>query len=496
MGLIFKDESSASTPKTARVWSVVFSLIIGFFVLVALLALLLLAHDEIVSQFRMPRKFAMGLLSAAIVSGGLVLLMIGIKQKKDAIRAIAAKSESNEKPWLKRPEWISGRITSSLRKPILLLWIIVLFWCGASLVILSLIILSQLQTNNHALLISAASIVMLIIIAALVFAWWTTAAWRQFRQSIFITAATPVAAGGALQGQIQVPGKVLPSHGWHLALSCVQRKTSGPTNNLRTTEKTLWRDEKWLRCDLLQKNAAGVTLPVFFQVPADKPDSTPEKGDGIHWKLEAWAQLAGPNFEATFEVPVFKLPEPAGTSDDPTLPYQISLDEIRKQIHSKIQVDVLPTGQEFIFPSGRTPGFAMGATIICLVWTGIVALLILKHAPPLLPLVFGAIDLLMLYFVGDLWLRRSHIAIADDAIKIETAWASFRQHHSLKISEAAGFFAEAGTPVGHSTYYDLKLRMRDGKEWLLAKNLGHKPEADWLARQMTAAAKSAPAKSV
>jgi hypothetical protein len=276
-----------------------------------------------------------------------------------------------------------------------------------------------------------------------------------------------------------------------VALSCVQRKTSGPTNNLKTTEKTLWRDEKWLKAALPQTQAGLMSLPVYFQLPSDKPESTTGKGDGVHWKLEAWAQVAGPNFDAAFEVPVFKVPEMPEAAEDPTLPYQVSLDEIRKQIDSQIRIVESAEAREFIFPSGRTPGFAMGAAALCAVWTLIVIVLFLKHAPPLVPLIFGAMDLLMLIFVLDLWFRRSHVVIAAGTIKIETAWPVFKQEQSVKVSDAAGFYAEAGTPVGHTTYYDLKLRARDGKEWVLAKNLGHKPEAEWLARQLTAAAKNA-----
>ena len=106
-------------------------------------------------------------------------------------------------------------------------------------------------------------------------------------------------------------------------------------------------------------NATGI--PVYFKLPADQPESTTGNGDGIHWRLEASAKLRGPNFHATFDVPVFKLPETPALADDPTAPYQMSLDEVRQQIHSKIQVNDLPDGgKEFIFPAARNPGFAAG----------------------------------------------------------------------------------------------------------------------------------------
>jgi hypothetical protein len=52
------------------------------------------------------------------------------------------------------------------------------------------------------------------------------------------------------------------------------------------------------------------------------------------------------------------------------------------------------------------------------------------------------------------------------------------------------FIADVGATAGHSAYFDLKVRARDGREFTLAKNLNNKPEADWLARQLATATKS------
>jgi hypothetical protein len=274
-------------------------------------------------------------------------------------------------------------------------------------------------------------------------------------------------------------------------LSCLRRTTSGSGNNRSTTEKILWQDEKWLRADLPQTDANATGVPVYFKLPDNLPESTTRAGDGIHWRLEASAKLRGPNFHAAFEVPVFQLPGPREISDDPTMQYQMSLDEVRKQVHSKIQVNDLPDGgKEFIFPAARNPGFASGATVFCLIWTGIVALLVWKHAPFLFPFVFGVLDLLMIAFSFDLWFRRSRIAVAAGELKIETARLVFKTQRALKIADAASFTADVGATAGHSAYFDLKVRARDGREITLAKNLNNKPEADWLARQLAMAAKS------
>lgn len=488
MGLIFKDTNAPVDPKTERLWTVFFYVIIGIIALIGVLALVLFAHDEIGSGFRMPRQMAMGLLSAVAVCGGLIALLFGVRAKKEAIKLSAAMRESDEHPWLKRKDWAAGRITPASRKASVILWIFVFFWCAASVAISIAVVPGQLQQGNRTVLV--ALIFPVIGLALFVFAWRTTRAWRRFGQSIFEMSGVPAPLGGALQGQIQFRGKSQPAHGWHVALTCLRRTITGPTNNLRTIEKVVWRDEKWLRSDLPQKDSNATSIPVFFQLPADKPESTVTHGDGTHWRLEAWAQLSGPNFETAFEVPVFKLPETPAPVEDPTIPYQVSLDEIRKQIHSQTRVVDLPDRKEFIFPAGRNPGFVIGAAIFCLIWTLIVALLVLKHAPLPFPLIFGAIDLLMLYFVGDLWFRHNRVTISATTITAETGWLTYKKENSLKTSGAVTFLAESGAVVGHTAYYDLKLRTRDGMEWTLAKNLSHKPEADWLARQMTAAAKN------
>jgi hypothetical protein len=484
MGLIFKDESSASADsKTARKRAIILASPFG---LIGIFALVLFLHDGLAGGLDRHKGFT--LLGAMAASIGFVMLIFGINAKKVAMSA-ASKAELDERPWLQRADWSTGRIVPSSQQAGMLLWIFVFFWCIVSGLISLAVVPQQLHQGNRAALI--ALIFPVIGLALFFFAWRTTSAWRRFGRSVFTMPTVPAPPGGTLEGQIEFPGKSQPKHGWHVALTCIRRSVSGPVNNLRITEKMLWRDEKWLRSDLPRKNANVTTIPVHFQLPTDKPESTPESGEGTHWKLEAWAQFPGPDYNMIFEVPVFKTAEAPKVSEDTTLSYQVSLDEIRKQIHSQIHVAALGNGKEFIFPHARNPGFAMGATAVCFIWTIIVALLLLKHAPPLLPSIFGVIDLLMLYFVADLWFRRSHVMISDGTIKIQTGWLGLKQQRSLKISDAASFMAESGAVVGHTAYYDLKLRAKDGKDWTLAKNLGHKPEADWLAREMTTAARAA-----
>jgi hypothetical protein len=485
MGLIFKDtDNKPVDPKAARMRAILFSLPFAF---MGIFALVLLLHDGL--NGGLDRQHAMGLLSAAVVCGGLIALIFGITAKKQALKTGVATTD-DETPWLKRKDWADGRIASSSRKAVLLLWIFVTFWCAASAVISLAVVPQQLHQGNNAALI--ALIFPVIGLAIIFFALNTTRAWRKFGGAIFEMAAVPAASGGALAGEIQVETKLQPRHGWYLRLSCIRLATTGAANNRHASEKILWQDEKWLRADLPQIAWNATGIPVFFKLPDNLPESTVSPGDGIHWKLEASAELRGSNFHAAFEVPVFKSAEAPASSDDPTAQYQMSLDEIRQQIRSRIQVNDLPDGgREFIFPAARNPGFASGASIVCLIWTGIIVLLILKRAPFPFVFVFGAIDLLMAAFVFDLWFRRSRVLANSEGVTVQRAWLAFKKEQRLPTSEINSINSDVGATAGHAVYHDLKIRARDGREIVLAKNLNSKPEADWLVRQMIAALKPA-----
>src|SRR5580704_5575811 len=127
MGLIFKDaDNKPVDPKAARTRTILFSLP---FALMGIFALVLLLHDGL--HGGLDRQHAMGLLSAAIVCGGLIAFIFGISAKKQAMQTDIANTPE-DKPCLARKEWTGGRIATSTRRAVGVLWTVVIFWCLAS----------------------------------------------------------------------------------------------------------------------------------------------------------------------------------------------------------------------------------------------------------------------------------------------------------------------------------------------------------------------------
>jgi hypothetical protein len=309
--------------------------------------------------------------------------------------------------------------------------------------------------------------------------------------------SSPIAPGTLLAGEVRVPRRLQPEHAFYLRLSCMRRSTAMRGKTLVTTEKILWQEEKWFRPNLPQSEPGATRLPVFFNLPADLPESAGTSSDGIQWSLQVHAKVNGPDFHGVFDVPVFKTVEiPAEvspammTEPDQSLPHQLTLDEVRKEIRSPIVVVESPGGREFIFPAGRTPVFAAGATALWSIWTGAVLLMVVKHAPLLFPLIFAALDLLMSIFMFDLWLRRTRVLVTPAQLSIQTSWLTYTKETVIPVAQISSLKADIGATAVHAAYYDLKIKTRAGKEYIAAKNLSHKPEADWLLRQMAAVLKS------
>jgi hypothetical protein len=75
-------------------------------------------------------------------------------------------------------------------------------------------------------------------------------------------------------------------------------------------------------------------------------------------------------------------------------------------------------------------------------------------------------------------------------LKVARGWFGFSKEQVIPAGQVGSIVADIGATAGHALYYDLKVHSPGGKEFVLAKNLKHRPEADWLAGQMRAAMKA------
>jgi hypothetical protein len=312
MSWFFNTESSSPPdPKALRTRALLLSLP---FALMGLFALVLLLHDGLGGGLSKPK--AIQLLSVILVGIGFPILVFGILAKKNALNAAKIKSPppaSADKPWLQRADWAAGRIKASGLADAKSSLVMGFALCAIGALIAGLVIPREVKAGNYtallALIFPLAGAVFLSAVVRKVLAH------QHYGDCFFQMSATPGALGGTLEGLIQTGVRLKLEHGLRLKLCCIRCTGSGRNQ----AEKILWQDEQILKNeDGLPETGPGRNgIPVCFQLPGDQPESSARNPEAILWRLEAKAKMAGPAFDAKFDVPVFKVPGPTVPANIP-----------------------------------------------------------------------------------------------------------------------------------------------------------------------------------
>jgi hypothetical protein len=129
-----------------------------------------------------------------------------------------------------------------------------------------------------------------------------TLGYRKFGSTYLQLATLPGAIGGRLAGRVETRMTKIPPDGCFVTFSSFRRVKRGKN----TSEVTLWQDAFAVSRQSMGRGASGVFIPIEFRIPADCEPSTIETARSpVIWRLTAFADLPGVDFETSFEVPVF-----------------------------------------------------------------------------------------------------------------------------------------------------------------------------------------------
>ena len=284
-----------------------------------------------------------------------------------------------------------------------------------------------------------------------------------------------------------------------LKLTCLNRTISRHGDDRDERESILWREEAEIDSTGMAFGAAGASIPVRFDIPADALETTAVgKGAGILWVLTAEAALPGVNLREDFDVPVRR--SGSGGSEDPQPRTEdpqprttghaagavISPDDLAQ---TGITVEPSADGTRFSFAPGRNVSFAIGVTAFTVVWTGALWLQWYLGFPWIFPILTGLIDLLLLYVVIDLWLGTTVVVAGNGTLRVRHAVLGAGGSRTLAAAEIASIDLHItmqtqgryGTP-----YYAVRARLTSGRKVSLGDGIGHKRHAEWLAARMRA----------
>ncbi len=284
----------------------------------------------------------------------------------------------------------------------------------------------------------------------------------------------PIPLGSTLRGEIDVRMHELPRSGFALRLACVRRTVTGSGKNRSVHESILWQDEQTVAHGAMP-GPNGLRVPFRFDIPFDgEPASLVDPSDLVLWKLTASAEVPGIDYEATFELPVFRV--------------EGAQDELAPRVHSPMAWQPPPEITIAANTIVIRPPYGISAfvvpTIFFAIFFGALAL-IRKIGAPLFAIVFfGAVAAFIALVILDLLLGRTTLAADRMTLTSRRTWLGLGRHHAIPAAEIERFEPVLGTTIGNTAYHDVRVVLRSGRTRRVAKYIRTRRDAEMLGERL------------
>jgi hypothetical protein len=426
---------------------------------------------------------AFQMLFAVVFGGvGIGLMVGGFRGKRTARQAEKLAAANPGQPWLWKKEWAGGVLRSGGKAEMLVAVFFALFWNAVSWPIL-FVIPRELEKGNKAVLL--ALLFPMAGVGLLVWAVRATIRWIKFGTSTFQMAAVPGVIGGRVAGVVRVPRSVQPEEGFRVVLSCINRVTTGSGKSRNTSERALWQDEQMVVGEMLRSDPSSVMVPVLFHAPHGQPETTISGGNNeVLWRLEVRADIPGVDFVASFEVPVFTTPESSPDFKlDPALlrSHAVKIEPERVLAEERVVLErQSPHSLVVVFPRAARPAQALGATLFFAAWTAGVYFMATMGAPLAFPLLFGLIDLAILYGVLDAWFGGARIAVESGTLFAAGGMFGQRGQAAIPAAEVESVGVTA-IGQGNNVQHEVVVRKRDGSSRKVGRPMARRSAAQAVA---------------
>jgi len=275
---------------------------------------------------------------------------------------------ADKQPWLDHKNWANNNIASDARKAHWILWGFAIFW---NLVTLPLYFqLDDLwQKTQREPLTALALLFPLAGLGLIAAAIQATRQKRVFGETPLIMDPFPGSLGGHVGGAIETRIPFDDKRNFSVGLSCVHSYMSGSGKNRSRSESIRWHSDGI--CET-RSTGHGTKLTFRFTVPGGLPASDINRGGNYHlWRLRVSADLEGPDFDRSYQIPVFDTGTQLSAIEQGTESHPATVDAAMEGIETV--ADILPVagGIEARFPAMLRPAQGIFALIFGLSFTGI-----------------------------------------------------------------------------------------------------------------------------
>ncbi len=443
----------------------------------------------------MPPEFAAIFMLA---SGGFGIAMIAAARfgKRRFTQELEQRQRNPEQPWLWRLDWANGRVDTRQRAGVAAIAVFAFLWNAIAAPILFVLPDELAQGNTPALIGLAFPLVGVVLIIVAVRMWLRS---RKYRGTHLELGRVPIPPGARFEATLHARFDGGPPERVVMRISCVRRRVTGSGKNHSVREDIVWQDERDMGGEEVGLNFGAAAVPVAFDIPEAAPSVTPDSGDDrIVWRLDIDAEAPGIDLSESFELPVFATGELSTRVDRADLDAAITrlaVDDGGAPPTPPSEPTVIirmadPVGTEFVSAPGRHRAPLLPALLFLAIWFGFVALMVGLGAPLVLPVLFGAIGLVVVLVVVDLAFSTTRTLVTADGVTVTTRVLGLARTRHVPLGDVGVVTVKVGTSQNRSAtqaaraWHDVViLRASQGKV-SAARHVPTRAEAEWVAAEL------------
>lgn len=388
-------------------------------------------------------------------------------------------------PWARRADWAAGRIESeSLATAAVALGCFAFIWNSIVAVFILAWLMKPPAPKDARIVAVTLSLFVLVGIGVAAAAILFALRWRRYGKSYLELETIPGVIGGRIAGRVWAKLRPAPADKVLVSLECVRRTTSGAGRNREQREHVLWQVTHDLQgSDLTPAPHQGVYIPLEFFIPRECEATTSFQGeDGIFWRVQVRAKVGGPDYVATFQVPVFV----TEASDSPESE-ELEIRERRKQLSqgppAHLNVRITPTltgGTELYWPPLR---HVVGGIILLIIAGMLVAAMFLIRDPSAF-VAYLVLGLFALLFAGGAatalgGASRVHLE-PDGRLRVQKTVFGFGRAYECQAADIAAVERLASGRSGNRVYFTVQLRLKDGLKIPINWGMEEEDEASYV----------------
>jgi hypothetical protein len=386
-----------------------------------------------------------------------------------------------------RKDWAQQVVRASSRTGAIFMSGFAVFWNAIAWTIAVAFFLDDQDKGAAVFLVLIFPAVGLLLAWLAIHSWMTYMRWGE---SVLKLDAFPPRLGSILRGVVEVARPIDAADPVRLQLRCVRITRRRRNNKTETQRTTIWENESFI--DASNPELRQGRLNVAFQVPRDQPVFS--RGS-LEWELYVQAKTPGPDYTATFDLPVIEadpsanpaewgaaaLSDDASFSSSAPAARPVSESEAEQLItynEPRVLVSESAGSTRVSFPAMRHLGFSLTFAIIGvgLIGGGVAAIVygVCIAGPIFLFLVGG----LMAWFGIGMLVTSRKITVARSGIELETRFLIVQRYTMITPDDISRIDTKMAASSGDKAFYDINCHTTGGKTFKLGTMIRGRPTTE------------------